>query len=975
MRIAVAPHARSLGFDGSGREVPAAYEVMGLREALERVYTTDAHFVTYVVEGATRQPRINKPGLPYFDGPVFTTTFVCDVDNPGHAEWNEELRAQAERQWTSVPELATCGLYHTLHGRRIVQPLAAPIPAGKSEAYLRRWLLRLESAGIAVDWTCRDWTRHFRLPHVRRSGTTYRSPLLALDRMRPIELEPLPDAPSVDTPPRRARAPTTAFDWNHDLPPNWEERAIAIAKAIRMHVTERWHEMYLALGGALLGRQCPPERLPALIAWVAAAAGSSKPWSHEASARGTARRYVDGLEVTGYRSLRRSWPAVAAALDEATATRREARVREQSRSAPPAPSLTESMAALTKAIRDAPDGLTVISAECGIGKTNAAIGVAAERAGKPHASPKAKGERAPPQSKTAISVDKNALAIQIAADLRARGTPARRVFGPLSVIRDDGTPECRLHEVARPLVDGGQPMQFVLCKECEHRDVCAARDGAEGPEDARIAVGPHALLGELDAFAGATGLLVIDEPPAAVETVVLRRHDFADARDRMSAFEDGYAMAMRPVVEAFDRWIDIAEAGAPVDPPSALAQAVGAADASALASGAAGAMPDGRLSKAPPIRKADIHVAKQTVSYAQQLGNASRVLGALHRALTSGERVAMRIEERGDSAALVITSPQADLARALKRRGSVVVTDANAELHLPVFEKIVGYAPRFHRFSAPDGAPIARTLLRCRAATRKGWFARGRVDLDAVASALRATLDWAREDPSCRCIGLITMRLLRLHLETALRPDDEPPEELTKAVVAEAREKLGPVLRSWPGEIILGHYGAVRGLNTMADVDALVTLGDPWPNLADARNDAAFLGLASAWQERLEVMCRAELEQAHGRIRPVHRARPGRALHVGMVLPSGYGWTSGHVELRVMPRGPRPQVAVVSSEAFRAIVERVGGVRVAARHLRCGPATISRYCSGERAVPPKVLEALASVPGFPIGRGVPGFCD
>ena len=962
MRIAVAPHARTLGFDGSGREVPDAYEILELRGALERVYTTDAHFVTYVVDGAARQPRINKPGLPYFERPVVTTTFVCDVDNPGHAEWNDALRAEAERQWRSIPELATCGLYHTLHGRRIVQPLTTPIPAAKSEAYLRRWLLRLESAGIAVDWTCRDWTRHFRLPHVRRGGTSYRSPLVALDRMRPIELEPLPDTSSVDPPARRARAPAAALTWNHDLPPNWEERAIAIARAIRSHVTERWHEMYLALGGALLGRQCPPERLPTLIAWIAAAAGSSKPWSHESSARSTARRHVEGLEVTGYRSLRRSWPAVAGALDEATAMRREARLREQARSAPPAPSLAESMAALTKAIRDAPDGLTVISAECGIGKTNAAIGVASERASKAHASPKAKGERAPPQSKTAISVDKNSLAIQIAADLRARGTPVRRVFGPLSVIRDDGTPECRLQEVARPLVEGGQPMQFVLCKECEHRDVCAARDGAEGPDDARIAVGPHALMGELDAFAGMTGLLVIDEPPTAVETVVLRRHDFADARDRMCSFEDGYAMAMRPVVEAFDRWIDIAEAGVPIHPTTALAQTVGAGEAGALVHGAAGALPDGRLSKAPPIRKADIHVAKQTVTYAKQLGTASRVLGALHQVLTSGERVAMRVEERGDSAALVITIAQTDLAQALKRRGAVVVTDANAELHLPVFEKIVGYAPRFHDFSAPDGAPIARTLLRCRTATRKGWFARGRIDLDAVASALRATLEWAREDTSCRQLGVITMRLLRLHLETAWKPRDAVPEELTKAQVTEAREKLGPILSGWPGEIVFGHYGAVRGLNTMAAVDALITLGDPWPNLADARNDAAFLGLAPAWQERLESMCRAELEQAHGRIRPVHRARPGRALHVGTVLPSGYGWTSGTVEVRTMPRGPRVDVAGVSCQEFRALVERAGGVRVAARHLGCGPATISRYCSGERAVPREVLAALEVFP-------------
>jgi hypothetical protein len=206
------------------------------------------------------------------------------------------------------------------------------------------------------------------------------------------------------------------------------------------------------------------------------------------------------------------------------------------------------------------------------------------------------------------------------------------------------------------------------------------------------------------------------------------------------------------------------------------------------------------------------------------------------------------------------------------------------------------------------------------------------------------------------------MRLLRLHLEAAANAESDPPEELTKTAVAEAREKLGPIIRAWLGDIVLGHYGAVRGLNTMADMDALVTLGDPWPNLADARNDAAFLGLAPAWQERLEAMCRAELEQAHGRIRPVHRARPGRALHVGTVLPSGYGWTSGTVEMRPMRRGPRIEVADVSNLAFRALVDRIGGVRVAARHLGCGPSTVSRYCSGERPVPREVLAALEVFP-------------
>jgi hypothetical protein len=975
MRVAVARDVRSRGFDGSGRAVADAYEVIDLRDALDRHYDTDAHLVTYVVDGAARQPRINKAGLPYFDRPVYTTTFMCDVDNPGHAEWDDALRDEAARQWDAVPELATCGVYHTLHGRRIVQPLADPIPAARAEPYLRRWLLELESAGVPVDWSCRDWTRHFRLPHVRRGGRFMRSPLVMLERMRPIPLEPLPEEAAPPRPPdsHRSRVPATPLAWSHDLPPNWEERAIAIAKAIRASVTDQWHEMYLALGGALLSRQCPPERLPAVIAWIAAAAGSAKPWSHEASARSTARRYVQGLETTGHRTLRGRWPAVAGALEAVAATRQELRLRRQLQPPPRARPLAESMVALTAAIRDAPDGLTVISAECGMGKTAAALEVATDRAAKPYATAGAIGQRAPPQSKTAISVDKNALALQITADLRARGTAVRRIFGPLSVLREDGTPECRLHEVAQPLVHGGQSIQWVLCRQCEHRDVCRAKDGVEGPEHARITVGPHALLGQLDACAGTTGLLVIDEPPPALETTVLGRRDFADARDRLGAFEDRYGVAMRPIVEAFDRWIDVAEADAPLEPLEALRQAAPAADAAELVAGVKRSLPEDRLSRAPPLRRADVYVAKRSVSYARQLGNASRVVGALHRALTTSDRAVMRVEHRNQTAALVITTPSAELTAALKRQGAAVVIDANASLHLPVFEKIVGYAPRFHAFAAADGARVARTLLRCPSATRRGWLPRGELSLEAVVPALRAALAWAAEQPDCKRLGIITMRVVRQHLEAAWRPDATAPPELSQSSAEKAREILGPVLRGWKGEISFGHYGAVRGLNSMADVDALITLGDPWPNVGDARNDALFLNLEACCDARLEAACRAELEQAHGRLRAVRRTRSGRALHIGGMLPSGYGWTGGVVDIRTMMPGPGRADTAMALPELLDHVEALGGIRAAARALLRGHSTFVNYCAGRRPVPPSVADALRSltVSGGQGGHGIP----
>jgi hypothetical protein len=975
--IAVAPGKHALGFDGSDRVVPDAYEILDLREALSRTYDTDAHLVSYVVRGRSRQPRINKAGLPYFDGVVETTTFFCDVDNPGHGAWSGELLVAAERQYESLDILATCGVYHTAHGRRIVQPIAEPIPVALVEPYLRRWLVALDAAGIAVDWACRDWTRHFRLPHVQRDGRAYRSPFVALDRMQPIALEPIAfDETPAPTHTPHERRHTVAIAWSSELPPHWEERAAPMAKAIRESVSDGWHDMYLAVSGALLKRGVPQEHLPALVRWIAHAAGSAKPWSHEGGARDSARRFAEGSPVTGLTTLKIHWPAVAAAVEDATATRNEARLRAQTSSASkPSPSLAEATAALESAIRDAPDGLTLISAECGLGKTRAAIRVASERASVP-----ATGTRAPLKSKTSISVDKNALAIQVASDLRAAGTPVRRIFGPLSVVRDDGTPECRYHDVARPLVDGGQPMAWELCQgrgfeRCEFYDQCLARDGTDGPDDARVTVGPHALLSQLDATAGSTGLLVIDEPPPLLETTVFSRDDLDVAERALKHFEGRFAASMGPALDAFIRWTDAADNQPACAPDEALRYAAGpvpdvalraaglkrgADDATDVRACAEHAVPEDRRSQAPPIQRAVIFNAKRSPSLARQLGTASKVLGTIRAALTSPSPVVVRVEaKRG----LIVTAAREDLTNAVRRQGSVVVTDANADLHLPVLAKVVGYDPHFHSFAAGDGAPIRRTLIRCRSATRKGWFEGGRPVLDAgITSALTAAIAWVKEDPECARIGVITYRTLRLLFEAAQRPTDASVDEqwralgLPRAALAEARDVLGPILASWSGEILFGHYGAMRGLNSMADVDALITMADPWPNVGDVQNDIAFLGLDATADSRLRAMCRAELEQAHGRIRAVHRTRPGRALHIGDEAPSGSGWTTGSIELR----GLHEQPALMDAHGVHVAVLNLGGLRSAAARLRCPERSLRRYMTGESRVPQDIADVLRS---------------
>ena len=136
--VAVAKGKFAVGFDGAERKVADAYKVLPVREALERVYRTDAHLVTYLVRGAKKQPRINKTGLPSFDGIVETNVFFCDVDNANHAEWTAPLVEAAMREYETLAVLETAGVYHTAHGRRIVQPIAESIPVHKVEPYLKR---------------------------------------------------------------------------------------------------------------------------------------------------------------------------------------------------------------------------------------------------------------------------------------------------------------------------------------------------------------------------------------------------------------------------------------------------------------------------------------------------------------------------------------------------------------------------------------------------------------------------------------------------------------------------------------------------------------------------------------------------------------------------------------------------------------------------------------------------------------------
>lgn len=936
------------GDDRNGREmrsgrvgVESRYEVQDLSNALEREYATDAHLVAYVLRdprgcSSLRQPRINKQGLGFVRSLGFTVTIevlFADVDNPAHGAWTPELLAIAAEQ---DRKLATAGVYYTSHGRRIVQPLTRAVLVEDAEGVLAGWLRSLQALGIHVDEGCQDWTRHFRCPHVRRQGKRFeRSTSVDWSRMVPID----PPISTVLLGRRRrtrasielsrpgdvADAPLAqAFDLAGWLGPMLGQGKRAVLCPFREHHTiGRDFDSSTVIFGATPA---------APIGW----------WlcSHGHCSHRTQREAIAMLPA-GARLL----------LDDAPRPERRDRPRE-------IVSKERARPLLEEAFRSAPAGLSVVIASCGTGKTEAALAVAGERA---------EAEQRL-DVRTAISVPTNRLAIEVAGRARAKGIAVRRIFGPLSVLRDDGSPECQIHECASAFGRGGLSVPWEFCSgrgkvPCEYATSCKASGGTEGPDDARVVIGPHALLSRLDAAAGKTGLLVIDEPPALLANEVLTPEQLTKcATDLLVYFEPRYAAALGVSLRALAGWIQTG----PLDKPGPLANGVVNVNAELLelaldATGAENAIAAARAafeesaedeprrrSEAPPVQRQYAFAARRAVYIARAIGEASRVARIVWTALTCQPgHVVARIEERKGHRVIVVTMPDVQLRIALGginakgglgREGRTVVADAGGRQHLPIYRMISGADVPVTEVHAGDGAEVRRTHLRQRA-SRAGWMRHGQLVIDgSLVRSVELAVSWLLEEPTGKA-ALVTFKPLELALRAARGEGvlalwlkaGQDRETLKEAV----RRLAGPLQRL-PRAPDMGHYGAVRGLDHWREHDALVTLGDPWGQLGDARHEGDLLRIPD-WEGRLEDAARGELEQAHGRLRTVHRSTPARALHVGLLRPGG--WDGLEVDVRDDPGGRR---RAADPHDVRAAVAREGSVSGAARALGVDRHTIRR---------------------------------
>ena len=164
--VTVIPRIRARAWQGDPEERFRAYECVGIKEALESPYRTDACILAYGKAGAS-YPRLGSASLAYYVlNPELAPTLnvvLFDLDTPGHVEADE---AWVQKQLDRLPadERPLWSWYQTKHGMRLVGIPAQPVPLRKANAYIEYEMNRLLAYGLEIDEACKRWYRLYRAP-------------------------------------------------------------------------------------------------------------------------------------------------------------------------------------------------------------------------------------------------------------------------------------------------------------------------------------------------------------------------------------------------------------------------------------------------------------------------------------------------------------------------------------------------------------------------------------------------------------------------------------------------------------------------------------------------------------------------------------------------------------------------------------------------------------------------------------------
>ena len=159
-------------------DATACYRVVDLHTALTTRYQTDAHLVCYTCDTPTgMHHRLRKDFAGEYRWPPTLGVLMADVDNTPHQAWAPETRAAAQATFDRLVGEGF-GVYTTNKGYRVIALLERPVRFDEAEPFIRALHFKLSGMGVSPDPQCKDWTRHYRLPFVMRSGKPTTSELM-----------------------------------------------------------------------------------------------------------------------------------------------------------------------------------------------------------------------------------------------------------------------------------------------------------------------------------------------------------------------------------------------------------------------------------------------------------------------------------------------------------------------------------------------------------------------------------------------------------------------------------------------------------------------------------------------------------------------------------------------------------------------------------------------------------------------------
>ncbi len=1048
---------------GNTRGVETSITAMDMQVALLHQFTTETLFTMYKITDSdgnviSPYPRVNKGSLDWWRSEgreVWLCYMTADIDcNPHDEGWTQKHREVWNAIWNSGhPLLATCGVYFTPRGLRLIQPLSLWYTVEDGEQRLRAWLAAIDDIVKAANATeyfspasaCKDWTRLMRTPgHSRtktknitdpRTGRVSKkkevivylvgehdySRASAIEAPKPIVISEKQKAARQAREPRAPRAAERARA-KKEIPPfvdnittkGWAEAADDIGIAIRDTVKIDWHMCGIALSGALLFRGCPLAEIPSVVTRAHQKLVGWEQYTHDwtTSAEWSVSKWIDGFGVPGYSTLKSRWPEVADALDRHFSSAYvEAceQMADPDAPDPPDPQQRTSVAAsvvsqlsphnkiptakpldgdqlsdrFQKILSEA-YGVTIVSSPCGAGKTRA---VAKHADSLPHI-----GDRATPGSRVAITGP----TIKHNLETCSVAKKHLRVFGPSSLLDSHGDHVCIYAESGKELSQGGQSHSREYCRghgrePCEKLETCPAASGQEGDENANLLVGTHKLAPALDKLVGTAGIFVVDEPPELVFTDSFTIEDVREAEAELVRFGDHYVRIMGFVLKLFIRYLETAVVDGKQLPLLDCLRLVwntmgwdtkeftdagfkdeDADDDSSDIERKFMALVTNSISPlaktdAPPIKLDQTLQSRKNQKLARKIGTTSNILKHLYDALMSDPLTPHVIEITGEEEErrAVFIGFNQTYVDILLRQGRVVVLDAFPEVHMAAIVKILKYEPKYIQITANDGAPIERTVYATKA-SRARMMPSAVIDWECMASYLRHAIKWVKKDARTVIVGLILPKIIETYLRLVFDPNDAEAKKefdktkMSKTFLARARKVIGSQLSDCRVTWVFAHFGGLRGLNNMSHCDAIITIGDPRPSLNEEDMRARYLGLTP--EERLNQLGKAELGQAHGRLRTIHRTVPGRALHIGSLLPYGWEWVIGVDNVEDLDVGRPRSVATMSAEQFEALRVAAGlTVQQCADELRCTRMAVWRYASGDRVVPTAIAEAMEAL--------------